>query len=154
MRRPCGATRGRPATRTKGAPPRVVVLPLRRAGSSSTLWSMRRPRLVIPTKLLATMLVVPACGDDGGDDTSASSASASDTSTSDGSASDTDSSSVHECADITDQTACVAETRWACWWNANDGECEIDCPAYTDEASCNEQILCAWDDNAGCVGPI
>jgi hypothetical protein len=106
---------------------------------------MRRPKLVIPAALaVSTLGVLLACDDDNGTETSGSETSGA---TSTGSA-------PQECADIVDEAACAAETRFECVWNPDNEECQIDCAAYPDEQSCSEEILCAWDDNAGCLGPI
>jgi hypothetical protein len=59
-----------------------------------------------------------------------------------------------ECADIVDEMACAEETRFECVWNPDNEECELDCAAYPNEDACGEEILCAWDDNEGCIGPI
>ena len=73
---------------------------------------------------------------------------ASGTETSSGTATET-APTWNECYDAPDMDACLSETRFECRWDTEfENGCVPNCPAYTDEASCNDDIACAWTGDA------
>ena len=100
-----------------------------------------RRRWVVPACLVVSAFAAPACEDEeDGEESGAESAPATDSSPA------TDSgSTATECYDIPDMDVCLAETRFQCRWDTEfENGCVPNCAAYTDEATCNDDIACAW----------
>lgn len=106
-------------------------------------------KLVIPALLTVCALGASlSCKDESGDDTDAeaSSGTGADTtdSGSDTSGADTTVSGENECFDILEMSACLTEAAFECRWNPDDNQCQPNCPAYTEQASCDEDRHCMW----------
>lgn len=98
-------------------------------------------KLAIPTLLVATALGgSPSCKDESSDDTNADSTADSGT--------DTTISGEDECYDIPEMSACENEAAFECRWEAEIELCLPNCPAYPDQAACDDDFACMWVGNA------
>lgn len=100
-------------------------------------------RLVVPTLLAACALAAPSCEDEPSDDTTA-----------DSNAAETTISGANECFDIPEQAACESEAAFECLWNATSGQCLPNCPAYTEQAACDDDYFCVWTGDVCADGAI